>query len=128
MGALMRSMDWSKTQISDVETLSPALRMMVRLLLANRFPLSILWGPHYCQIYNEITDQVVGERLRSALSDFASWSARAKTVEETCVIAVRTLAREPVVGRRRRNEEPAFPCITLLQQSSKKSAPYAKNW
>jgi hypothetical protein len=33
MGALMRSMDWSKTSIGPVESWSPALRMMVRLIL-----------------------------------------------------------------------------------------------
>ena len=37
-------MDWSKTPIGDVETWSPALRMMVRLVLANRFPLIALVG------------------------------------------------------------------------------------
>jgi PAS domain S-box-containing protein len=176
-------MDWSKTPIGDVETWSPALRMMVRLLLANRFPLLLWWGPRYCQLYNdayrpvlgdkhpgsmgqpasecfpeiwevigplietpfnggsatwmddlqleyirydrleeahftvayspvpdesmpsgiggvlatmyEITEQVVGERRRSALRDLGSRSAEAKTVEEACSIAARTLAQYP---------------------------------
>ena len=179
----MRSMDWSKTPIGDVETWSPALRMMVRLLLANRFPLLLWWGPRYCQLYNdayrpvlgdkhpasmgqpasecfpeiwevigplidtpfnggsatwmddlqleyirydrleeahftvayspvpdesmpsgiggvlatmyEITEQVVGERRRSALRDLGSRSAEAKTAEEACSIAARTLAQYP---------------------------------
>ena len=179
----MRSMDWSKTPIGDVETWSPALRMMVRLLLANRFPLLLWWGPRYCQLYNdayrpvlgdkhpasmgqpasecfpeiwevigplidtpfnggsatwmddlqleyirydrleeahftvayspvpdesmpsgiggvlatmyEITEQVVGERRRSALRDLGCRSAEAKTVEEACSIAAGTLAQYP---------------------------------
>ena len=62
MGALMRSMDWSKTQIGDVETWSPALRMMMRLLLANRFPLLLCWGPRYCQIYNDPYRPVLGDK------------------------------------------------------------------
>ena len=183
MGALIRSMDWSKTPIGDVETWSPALRMMVRLVLANRFPLLLWWGPRYCQLYNdayrpvlgdkhpasmgqpasecfpeiwdvigplidtpfsggsatwmddlqleyirydrleeahftvayspvpdesmpsaiggvlatmyEITEQVVGERRRSALRDLGSRSAEAKTAEEACSIAARTLAQYP---------------------------------
>jgi PAS domain S-box-containing protein len=183
IGTLMRSMDWSKTPIGDVETWSPALRMMVRFLLANRFPLLLWWGPRYCQLYNdayrpvlgdkhpgsmgqpasecfpeiwevigplidtpfnggsatwmddlqleyirhdrleeahftvayspvpdesmpsgiggvlatmyEITEQVVGERRRSALRDLGSRSAEAKTVEEACSIAARTLAQYP---------------------------------
>ena len=176
-------MDWSKTPIGDVETWSPALRMMVRLVLANRFPLLLWWGPRYCQLYNdayrpvlgdkhpasmgqpasecfpeiwdvigplidtpfsggsatwmddlqleyirydrleeahftvayspvpdesmpsgiggvlatmyEITEQVVGERRRSALRDLGSRSAEAKTAEEACSIAARTLAQYP---------------------------------
>jgi PAS domain S-box-containing protein len=183
MGTLIRSMDWSKTPIGDVETWSPALRMMVRFLLANRFPLLLWWGPRYCQLYNdpyrpvlgdkhpasmgqpasecfpeiwdviapligtpfsggpatwmddlrleyihydrleevhftvayspvpdetvpsgiggvlatmhEITERVVGERRVSALRCLSSRSAEAKTAEEACVIAARTLAQYP---------------------------------
>ena len=183
MGALMRSMDWSKTPIGAVESWSPVLRMMVRLLLANGFPLLLWWGPRYCQLYNdpyrpvlgdkhpasmgqparecfpeiwdvigplintpfnggsatwmddlqleyirydrleeahftvayspvpdetvpsgiggvlatvhEITEQVVGERRLSALRDLGSRSGEAKTAEDACVIAARTLAEHP---------------------------------
>jgi PAS domain S-box-containing protein len=183
MGALMRSMDWSKTSIGAVESWSPALRMVVRLLLANRFPLLLRWGPCYCQLYNdpyrpmlgdkhpaslgqpasecfpeiwdvirplidtpfnggsatwmddlqleyirydrleeahftvayspvpdetvpsgiggvlatvhEITEQVVGGRRGLALRDLGSRCGEAKTAEEACVIAARTLAEHP---------------------------------
>ena len=44
MGALIRSNDWSKTPLGPIETWSPALRMMVRFLLANRFPAAALVG------------------------------------------------------------------------------------
>ncbi|HWW50438.1 MAG TPA: PAS domain S-box protein, partial [Verrucomicrobiae bacterium] len=43
----------------------------------------------------EITEQVVGERRRSALRDLGSRSAEAKTAEEACSIAARTLAQYP---------------------------------
>jgi hypothetical protein len=55
MGALMRSTDWSKTSIGAIECWSPALRMMVRLLLANRFPLLLWWGR---AIANSITIRI----------------------------------------------------------------------
>jgi hypothetical protein len=45
MGALIRALDWSTTPIGPAESWSPALRMMVRFLLANRFPLLLWWGP-----------------------------------------------------------------------------------
>ncbi|HEU4641960.1 MAG TPA: ATP-binding protein [Gemmatimonadaceae bacterium] len=35
----MRTVDWSRTPLGPVETWPQSLRMMVRLLLANRFPL-----------------------------------------------------------------------------------------
>ena len=42
MGALIRAMDWSATPIGPMESWSPSLRMIMRFLLANRFPL-LLW-------------------------------------------------------------------------------------
>jgi hypothetical protein len=62
MAALMRTIDWSKTAIGRVETWSPALRMMVRLLLANRFPLLLWWGDQYCQLYNDAYRPVLGDK------------------------------------------------------------------
>jgi PAS domain S-box-containing protein len=183
MGELMRSFDWSKTPLGAVETWSPAFRMMVRILLANRFPMVLWWGPRYCQLYNdpyrpmlgkkhprsmgqpanecfaeiwdvigplidtpfsggsatwmddlqveyfrsdrleeahftfayspvpdesvpsgiggvlgtvhEITVQVIGERRGLALRELGSRSGEAKTAEEACLIAARTLSRNP---------------------------------
>jgi PAS domain S-box-containing protein len=62
MGELMRSLDWSKTTIGAVETWSPAFRMMVRILLANRFPMVLWWGPHYCQLYNDSYRPMLGKK------------------------------------------------------------------
>ena len=45
MGQRIRSFDWHKTPLGPVESWSPALRMMVSFLLANRFPLLLWWGP-----------------------------------------------------------------------------------
>src|SRR5919106_1309496 len=52
MGERIRAFDWSKTPIGPVESWSPALRTTVSLLLANRFPLLLWWGPQYIQLYN----------------------------------------------------------------------------
>jgi PAS domain S-box-containing protein len=72
MGALMRSMDWSKTSIGAVESWSPALRMVVRLLLANRFPLLLRWGPRYCQLYNDPYRPVLGDKHPASMGQPAS--------------------------------------------------------
>jgi PAS domain S-box-containing protein len=62
MGAVMRATDWSKTPIGAVETWSPALRMMVGFLLANRFPLLLWWGPQYTSIYNDAYRPILGKK------------------------------------------------------------------
>ena len=72
MGALMRSMDWSKTPVGALESWSPVLRMMVRLLLSNRFPLLLWWGPHYCQLYNDPYRPVLGDKHPASMGQRAS--------------------------------------------------------
>ena len=53
MGALMRALDWSATPVGPVEEWSQALRTTVGLLLRNRFPLILWWGPKFVQFYND---------------------------------------------------------------------------
>jgi signal transduction histidine kinase len=72
MGALMRSIDWSQTPIGAMETWSPALRMMVSFLLANRFPLLLWWGPHYIQIYNDAYRPIPGTKHPHSMEQPAS--------------------------------------------------------
>jgi PAS domain S-box-containing protein len=67
MGALIRSLDWGATPIGPIESWSPALRMMVRFLLANRFPLLLWWGPEYVSIYNDPYRPVLGNKHPWAL-------------------------------------------------------------
>ena len=45
MGELVRSLDWSATALGPPESWSPAFRTVVRILLANRFPQLLWWGP-----------------------------------------------------------------------------------
>ena len=76
MGERIRAFDWSKTAIGSAETWSPALRMMVRFLLANRFPLLLWWGPQYVSIYNDAYRPVLGTKHPHALGQSLSecWS------------------------------------------------------
>src|SRR5262249_55570133 len=62
MGERIRAFDWSKTPLGSVESWSPALRMMVRFLLANRFLLLLWWGPQYVSIYNNPYRPVLGAK------------------------------------------------------------------
>jgi PAS domain S-box-containing protein len=67
MGERIRSLDWSSTPIGPIESWSPALRMMVRFLLANRFPLLLWWGPQYVSIYNDAYRPILGDKHPWAL-------------------------------------------------------------
>lgn len=62
MGDLIRSMDWSKTPLGPLSSWSSNLKMMVRFLLANRFPLLLWWGPEFVQIYNDPYRPVLGTK------------------------------------------------------------------
>jgi PAS domain S-box-containing protein len=67
MGTLMRSLDWSRTPLGPVETWPQSLRMMVRYLLANRFPLMLWWGPEYACIYNDAYRPILGRKHPASL-------------------------------------------------------------
>jgi PAS domain S-box-containing protein len=53
MGERIRAFDWGVTPLGPAASWSPALRTMLRILLANRFPHILWWGPHYIQFYND---------------------------------------------------------------------------
>ncbi len=67
MGERIRAFDWAGTPLGPVESWSPALRMMIPFLLANRFPLLLLWGPQYVSIYNDPYIPVLGTKHPRAL-------------------------------------------------------------
>lgn len=62
MGAVMRSIDWSQTPLGPPERWSQSLRTTVKILLANRFPLLLWWGPDLCQLYNDAYRPVLGSK------------------------------------------------------------------
>jgi signal transduction histidine kinase/DNA-binding response OmpR family regulator len=67
MGDLIRDFDWAQTAIGPMAHWSPTLRIMVRFLLANRFPLLLWWGPQYVSIYNDAYRPVLGTKHSWAL-------------------------------------------------------------
>jgi PAS domain S-box-containing protein len=62
MGKLIRSMDWSKTPLGPLENWPDSLRTTISLSLSSNFPINIVWGPGYNQIYNDGYRVLVGER------------------------------------------------------------------
>jgi hypothetical protein len=53
---------WGSTAIGPQERWSPALRTTVRILLANRFPMLLWWGPDYISIYNDAYIPILGQK------------------------------------------------------------------
>jgi len=62
MAERIRTFDWSRTSIGGPEGWSPALRTMLGILLANRFPHLLWWGPDYIQIYNDAYIPIPGAK------------------------------------------------------------------
>jgi len=56
------ALDWSATAIGPQENWSPALKTTVRILLANRFPMLLWWGPDYVSIYNDAYIPILGQK------------------------------------------------------------------
>ena len=74
--AIIRSVNWSATPLGPLERWSPTLRMMTRLLLANRSPLLLWWGAEFCGLYNDACRPILGSRHPHAMGQPARqcWS------------------------------------------------------
>lgn len=52
-GALMRSIDWSKTPLGPPEFWPAALKTTIAIMLHSRHPMFLWWGPELIQFYND---------------------------------------------------------------------------
>lgn len=68
MGALMRSMDWSKTKLGPVEDWPKSLRTMQGVVLGSRFPMLLWWGPDLLHLYNDAYRALLGDKHPAALA------------------------------------------------------------
>jgi signal transduction histidine kinase len=66
MGALMRSIDWSRTPVGAVETWPQSLRTALSILLETGFPMYIAWGPAFTQFYNDSYRPILGSTKHPA--------------------------------------------------------------
>lgn len=67
MGERIREFDWSMTPLGAIESWSLALLTTVRIMLANRFPILLWWGPQYICLYNDAYIPVLGKKHPWAL-------------------------------------------------------------
>ncbi|HVK68945.1 MAG TPA: PAS domain-containing protein, partial [Polyangium sp.] len=68
MGALMRSFDWSRTVLGPVSGWPTSLKTMAGVVLNNRFPMLIWWGPELIQaVYNDAYRPILGNKHPASL-------------------------------------------------------------
>ena len=77
MGAVIRSIDWSKTALGPIESWPAALRTTVSLALGSTFPISIVWGAGHVLLYNDGYWPICGAKHPSSMGqDFrACWAS-----------------------------------------------------
>jgi len=61
MGELIRSMNWSDTDLGLPELWPSALKQTVSMMLTTKFPVLICWGKNYTQLYNDAFRPINGE-------------------------------------------------------------------
>ena len=59
-GALIRSIDWSKTPLGPPRMWPRSLQMVVQIMLASQFAMRILWGKELIFLYNDAYRPVLG--------------------------------------------------------------------
>ena len=67
MAQRIRRFDWSRTPLGASDGWSPAMRTTVGLMMANRFPMLLWWGPDYISLYNDAYIPVLGLKHPNAL-------------------------------------------------------------
>ncbi|WP_375756942.1 ATP-binding protein [Corallococcus exercitus] len=79
MGALMRSIDWTRTPVGAPRTWPQSLRTAVSILLESRFPMYIAWGPQLVQFYNDGYRPVLGATKHPAAMGHSAQSTFAES-------------------------------------------------
>ena len=102
MGKLIRSKDWSKTPLGSPDTWPQSLRTTVSLCLASNFPISITWGPHRVQIYNDGYWPITGDKHPTSMGEdfkecwFSAWPVIGQAFEEASLGQTRFLENQRI--------------------------------
>ena len=62
MGALIRSLDWSRSPVGPIDAWPQSLRTALGICLSSRFPMAIWWGPDIVQFYNDGYRPFLGDK------------------------------------------------------------------
>ncbi len=86
-GRAAAAVDWAATSVGPIATWSPSLLTIVRVLMASRMPMMLMWGPQFVQIYNDANSQILGDKHPDAMGSPAaesfpeSWPATGPMLE-----------------------------------------------
>ena len=67
MGALIRSLDWSKSGLGPISAWPTPLKAAVRLMLPAKAQIVIFWGPELVALYNDAYAPTIGDKHPKAL-------------------------------------------------------------
>jgi PAS domain S-box-containing protein len=99
---LIRSQDWARTGLGAIEDWPESLQTTVSLCLASSFPINVIWGPRYEQIWNEGYSRICGEKHPVALgSDYrecwaSAWPAIGGAFDAACAGETAYLENQPM--------------------------------
>ncbi|WFE54470.1 ATP-binding protein [Micromonospora sp. WMMD1155] len=68
-GRLMAELDWARTPLGAVDGWPQSLRAAVRLVLSSRYPMLLLWGEEFSQLYNDAYSTLIGDKHPDALGN-----------------------------------------------------------
>ncbi|MEU5907024.1 ATP-binding protein [Micromonospora sp. NPDC047467] len=68
-GRLMAELDWAATPLGPVAGWSQSLRAAVRMVLSSRYPMLLLWGESFTELYNDAYAALIGDKHPAALGD-----------------------------------------------------------
>jgi signal transduction histidine kinase len=72
MGEVMRAIDWANTPMGPVAKWPASLRTMVTVVLGNRFPMCIWWGPELRHLYNDGYRPMLGAKHPASIGQPAA--------------------------------------------------------
>jgi signal transduction histidine kinase/CheY-like chemotaxis protein len=94
MGRLMAELDWSRTPLGPVTGWPQSLRAAVRMLLSSRYPMLLLWGEEFTQLYNDAYSALIGDKHPAALGGDVrvtlaeGWDVLAPLIDEAMATGV----------------------------------------
>ncbi|MEU4474507.1 ATP-binding protein [Micromonospora sp. NPDC023888] len=93
-GRLMAELNWARTPLGPVTGWPQSLRDAVRMVLSSRYPMLLLWGESFSQLYNDAYSALIGDKHPAALGDDVrvtlaeGWDVLAPLIEQATATGV----------------------------------------